>query len=272
MNRTALCILLCAFLGAFSHSGMGATRLPFRSSFETGNFSEWNGGLEASLTVTSQVASEGSFSAQSTMTAGSTTDNYKDFVFGDHVQVRGEPVNSTDGVWLEFDSRFDQGFAFASGAIVHKIAILNFEDENGRRRYQLIINVLVGSNQYFIEHLKWNADRSFNRALPGMSQNMGTPATVRFGQWDRIKMYVRPNALGTSNGIVRLWVNDQLKAEYLNVAIREDSPYNPNKFIMSNYVNSATAAGIQRWDNFYLGVAPPAGSARPRPPVLQDVR
>lgn len=248
------------------------TRLPFRSSFETGNFSEWNGGLDATMTVTSTQASAGTRSAQSVMIAGQTTDNYKEYVFGDHPRVNGSPVTTTQGVWLSFDSKFDTGFRFATGANVHKIAIVNFEDGNGRRRYQLILNVYVPTQQYFFEHLVWNGDGSFNRAMPGPGQNVGTPVAVRMGQWDKFKIFIKPNTSGRSDGVLKMWINGVLKAEHTALAMREATSYNPNKLIMSNYVNTSTAVGIQRWDNFYLGETEPAADVRPNPPVLDSVQ
>lgn len=248
-----------------------ATGLPFRSSFEAGNFNEWNGGLDATMVVTSETATDGTRSVRSTMTAGRSTDNYKDYVFGDHARVGGTGITVANGIWLTFDSRFDTGFVFGSN--VHKIAILNLENENSRRRYQIIINVWSDSREYFVEHLKWNADGSFNRAMPGMPQNVGSAVPARLGQWDHLKLFVKPNTSGQSNGVVRLWVNGVLKTEYTNVALREDTSYMPNKLIMSNYVSVTNTSGVQRWDNFILQETDPeAGAApRPSPPVLQEV-
>jgi hypothetical protein len=248
------------------------TRLPFRSSFESGSFSEWNGGLDSTMTVTSTQATDGTRSAQSVMIAGQTTDNYKEYVFGDHPRVGGSPVTTTQGMWLSFDSKFDSGFQFASGANVHKIAIVNFEDQNGYRRYQLLLNVYVPNGLYFFEHLVWNADRSFGGSRPGLSQNVGTQVPVRFGQWDKFKIFIKPNTPGRADGVVKMWINGVLKLDRSDVAIREGSSYNPNKLIMSNYVNTATAAGIQRWDNWYLGETEPAATVRPNPPVLNSVQ
>ena len=253
---------------AFSEVG----RLPFRSSFESGDFSEWNGGLDATMTVTSTQATAGSRSAQSVMISGQVTDNYKEYVFGNHPRVNGAPVTSTTGMWLSFDSKLDTGFRFATGANVHKIAIVNFEDENARRRYQLILNVYIPTQQYFIEHLVWNADRTFNRAMPGLFENVGTPVTVRFGQWDKIKMFIKPNTPGRADGVLRMWVNDVLKLENTALNMRESTSYVPNKLIMSNYVNTSTAVGTQRWDNWYMGETEPAGTVRPNAPVLDSVQ
>lgn len=265
------------FAGALSllslvEASSAATRLPFRSDFEAGNFSEWNGGGDASMSVTTEKASSGRYSTKSVLTLGTPTDNYKDFVFGDHVNVGGTAVAST-GLWIRFDSMFDSGFQFGTGQNLHKSFIVNFEDENGRRRYQILLNVQNSNRQYFVEHLKWNADRSFGGSIQGLGgQNIGTPVQVRLGQWDRIKLFIKPNTPGQSNGIVRLWVNGALKMEHTDVAVRESTSYNPNKVIMSNYVMDTTTAGTQRWDNFYVGESDPdANEVRPNPPVLNQV-
>jgi hypothetical protein len=275
ITKTSLAAALCLCGAAFTAQPAlsAVARLPFSSSFETGSFSEWNGGLDASMTISSSVASEGRYSTQAVMTAGRTTDNYKEYVFGDNPRVGGE--GATNGVWLTFDSRFETGFHYADGATVHKIAIINLEDRSdGRRRYQIIINVTPQTHAYFIDHLKWNADGSFNRSMPSVTQNVGTPATVRYGQWDKLKLYVKPNTLGQANGIVRFWVNGVLKADHTDVQLRESTAVLPNKLIMSNYVNTATAYGTQRWDNWRLSETDPdAGTVvRPNPPVLNSVQ
>jgi hypothetical protein len=249
---------------------LAATGLPFRSSFENGDFREWNGGLDSTMTVTTETATDGTRSVRSVNTAGSTTDNYKDYIFGDHARVGGTGVTEQNGLWLQFDSRFDTGFVFGSN--VHKVAIVNLENEQGRRRYQIIINIWSTTGEYFIEHLEWNADGSFAGALPGMPENVGPKVYQRPGQWDRLKLFIKPNTSGQSNGIIRLWVNGVLKTEYTNCALRENTNYMPNKLIMANYVNATVTNGIQRWDNWYMGETDPGGAAvRPNPPVIQGV-
>lgn len=271
---SVLLTAMCAVAGSLATQPAcsDVTRLPFRSGFESGTFSEWNGGLDSTMTVTNTQASDGRYSVQSVMTAGRTTDNYKEYVFGDHPRVGGSPVTTSQGMWLSFDSKFDSGFQFPSNANVHKIAIVNFEDGNGYRRYQLILNVWVPTGAYFIEHLVWNADRSFGGSRPGISQNVGTAVPVRFGQWDKLKVFIKPNTPGRADGVVKMWVNGVLKLDHSTISIRDNTNYNPNKLIMSNYVNLTTAAGIQRWDNWYLGETEPAGTVRPNAPVLDSVQ
>jgi hypothetical protein len=245
-------------------------RLPFRSTFEAGNFSEWNGGLTGRMSVTNETASQGAYSAKGIVVAGSGADHYRDFYFGNHPQVAGEAVSVDRGLWLSFDTRFDAGFTFGS-ANVHKIALINFDDENSRRRYQIILNVYVPTGEYFLEHLVWNADRSFQKAIPGLDQNIAPNAIMQRGVWEHVKIYIKPNTPGQSNGIVRLWVNGVLKADRTSVAVRENTNFLPNKLIIGNYVTDTATNGTQRWDNVIVSETDPdVTTVRPNAPT--DVR
>jgi len=247
-----------------------ADRLPFASSFETGDFSEWNGGLDASLLVTNQDASDGQYSARAEMVNGKTADNYKDYYFGDHAVVNGVPADKE--LWLQLDSKFDADFVFGTTQNLHKIAIINFEI-NSQRRYQLIINLHLPDEKYYIENLKWNADGSFNKTVNAYSQNVDTTVTMSRGQWDTIVLYFKLNTPAQQNGIIRLWVNNKLVTESTNAYMREDTTFNPNKLILSNYTGVRTdLSGYQRWDNFYLGEQPPPNFVRPKAPTMFEVR
>jgi hypothetical protein len=267
-----ICVFALALLA--TQSALAAERLPFRSGFESGNFNDWDGGPTPTMTIVSGTSAEGSRHVQSVLRRGTATNSYQDFYFGDHPSIGGAPVTRTNGLWLAFHSKFDSGFEYNTSSIMHKMVLLNFDDEAGRRRYQLILNVQISTGNYIIEHLKWNADRSFNRSFPWGTQNVGTPVRPRPGQWDYLKMFVRPNTPGQTDGTVQLWINGVLKADYRNIQVREDSPYNPNKMILSSYESGGQANGTQRWDGFYLGETDPdTGTApRPNPPVLNEVR
>jgi hypothetical protein len=257
-------------VGAVASAAIG--NLPFRSGFETGNFSEWDGGPTPTMSIVTGNAAAGQRSVQSVLVQGTPTNSYQDFYYGNHPSVGGAPVTTSQGVWLSFYSKFDTGFQYSDQAIMHKIVLMNFDDESGRRRYQIIINVQVSTGNYIIEHLKWNADRSFNRSFPWGTQNVGTPVRPRPGQWDKLKLFIKPNTPGQTDGTVQLWINNELKANYQNIQVREDSTFLPNKMILSSYESGGRAAGIQRWDEFYLGETDPDAGVRPRPPVVDSVQ
>jgi hypothetical protein len=264
-NFLPIGVIIISLYSAACHATTG---LPFTSDFETGDFSEWNGGQTASLNVTAQDSYTGSQAARAVMTPGSTTDNYLDYYFGDHAAVGGTPP--TNGVWLKFAFKFETDFDFGNASF-HKIVIINYEDDTPRRRFQIILNVQQSTGHYYLEHLKWEADRSFGNCCPGLPQNVGTPDGPRVGQWDIIKIYVRSNTPGQSNGIVRMWINNSLRTEYTDVSIRQDTTLFPNKLILSNYVTTTQANGAQLWDSFYLGdTDPDSNNPIPKAPVLLD--
>ena len=69
--------------------------------------------------------------------------------------------------------------------------------------------------------------------------------------WVKLKLYVRLNTAGNSDGALKLWVDDELKADYTNVNIRENTSLGMNKLIMSSYANpSSGSAGVQYYDDW----------------------
>jgi hypothetical protein len=155
---------------------------------------------------------------------------------------------------LTTHTKFDPGYVWPSNG--HKIAIFNLTNGNdSQRRYQVYVKVNT-NGQYAVDHSYIGTWDFF-----GLPQNQGSPASVRFGQWDKIKLYVRLNTPGSSNGVVKLWVNDVLKLSHSNVNIRQNTSYGINKLIMSSYATDASGSnGYQYYDNWQLATADPDGS------------
>ena len=75
-------IILMIPIQAFSEIG-----LPFATSWESGNWSEWNGTRQESpgaFTVGQYGARTGSYCARAIHYMGANNDNYADFYFADH--------------------------------------------------------------------------------------------------------------------------------------------------------------------------------------------
>lgn len=91
------------------------------------------------------------------------------------------------------------------------------------------------------------------------------------GQWDELKFRVPLNTPGVADGIVELWVNDELKLSYNNVNIRENTNYGINKFILSSYSTDATGGnGTQWYDEVRISTSDISGTSVkvPEAPVL----
>jgi hypothetical protein len=240
-------------------------RLPFADSFETGSFGLWDGGPQTTMSIVTGDGTDGTRSVRGVITAGQGANNYKDFYFGNHPRIGGEAVSVERGLWVAVDAKFDSGFVFGTRTSVHKILLVNFDDANALRRYQITLNVYAPTGEYFLEHLVWNEDRSLQKVIPGIDQNISPNALVQRGQWARLKFFIKPNTPGQNNGIVRLWVNGVLKADHTDVPVRENTNFLPNKVILSQYVTDTGTSGTQRWDNVRISDTDPDAGAAPRP-------
>ena len=245
--------------------GQAGTGLPWTSNFETGNFSEWNGGYRSTdnLHVTESGCLSGRC-ARTDIVPGTVGTNYADKNFGDWFNIGGTKVEE---VWLRFYSKFSAGLTWPNRS--QKMAIINLTNGvDNERRYQVYVYV-TPNGRYAVDHSDIG-----NWQFYGLSQNVGTAVGPRGDQWDKIKMYVRLNTPGQSNGIVRLWVNDELKLQHTNVPMRAGSPYGMNKLILSASATQQTVSnGYQWWDSWSLTMTDPDGGGETTPPAAPtDVR
>lgn len=237
------------------------SRLPWSSTFDDGTFAAFNGGFRNTTGVTIEsVGCQSGRCARAPLVAGTTNDNYGDFHFGDHYTIRGPKLEE---VWLRFYSRFDPGITWPNRS--QKLAILNLTDGvTSTRHYQVFIFIRPNGD-YAVDHsyfVKWQ--------FFGLLQNVGAIVQPRLGQWDKIKLRVRLNTPGVADGVVQMWVNDELKISHESVNIRESTAYGINKLNLSSYSTQAgQSAGFQWWDSFVLATQDPDGTV-PRPPT--DVR
>lgn len=226
------------------------TGLPHTDSFESGTWSEWMG-TTGNFTITSQNCAVGTRCVQSDLVAGTYNNNYADYYFGDHTGINLEKVEEA---YLQLYSKFDPGYVWPSAS--QKIGLFNLTDgTTSARRYQVYVFVDRNGN-YAVDHSYIDSWQFFT-----LNQNVGTPAAVRSGQWDKIKLYTRLNTPGSSNGIVRLWVNDELKLSYENVNIRQNTDFGINKFILSSYSTGNNGGNGRQWyDDVIVSQTDPSGS------------
>jgi hypothetical protein len=237
-----------------------ATGLPWTSTFENGNFSEWNRGADPAIQIVSSGAQAGSHAARAPLVAGSQNeDTYAEHVFGDWFNLP-TPKERVEELYVRLYSKFSSGYQFPSTG--NKVMIINLTDgTNSQRRYQVYISI-NSDGSYRVDHSYIDSWQFF-----GMAQNVGTPARVRFDQWDKLKLYVRLNTPGQANGVVRLWINDQLKLDYTNRNIRQGTSFGMGKLILSAWAQPASPVnGFQWWDSWTMSQTDPDGSTTPPAP------
>jgi Polysaccharide lyase len=230
----------------------GDTGLPWESNFESNSFNEWNGGARSQspgdLSIVSEGAHGGQYCARATLTQSTLSDNYADLYFGDHRAVGKDKVEE---VYLQFHSKFESGYVWPNDS--NKMAIFNLTDgESSQRRYQVYVYVRPGG-EYKVAHSYIDSWQFF-----GLDQNVGSPASVRFDQWDKLKLYAKLNTPGVSDGVVKLWVNDELKLVHEDVNIRQNTDFGIGKLILSSYVMDTTVVnGYQYYDDWIVSLTDP---------------
>ncbi|VAW73261.1 hypothetical protein MNBD_GAMMA15-649 [hydrothermal vent metagenome] len=253
--------LLLTTLAGLSMNANAETGLPWSSSFETGNISEWNGFNSGVVQISTNSPADGSYAASVDLVANTLNgENYLEHYFGDHIRTGLEKVEE---VWLKFSSKFESGYQWPDRQS-HKIALINLTNgSSSQRTYQVYIYA-TPSGEYAIDHTDI-ADWRFY----GLSQNVGAPAAVRFDQWDELKLYTRLNTPGQSDGIIRLWINGELKLDYTGLDIRENTTDGMNKLIQSSYTSAQSGGNGRQWyDNWSLTLTDPDAGSPPSPPVM----
>lgn len=256
-------ILVSTFLLLLSSVAIGDTGLPWSSGFETGDFSEWNGYIRGSVTVSTENPQHGSYSARIPLITDTLNDNYVEHYFGDHIRMG---LKKVEEVYLRLYSKFDTGYVWPARQ-AHKIALLNLT--NGidyERHYQVYIYV-NSIGEYVVDHSYIDTWQFF-----GLAQNVGSPATVRFDQWDKLILYVKLNTTDSPDGIVKMWINDVLKIDHSGLNLRESTSFGINKLILSSYTaNQSGSDGVQWHDNWMLSETDPDDNIAPSPPTLQSI-
>jgi polysaccharide lyase-like protein len=241
----------------------GPSGLPVAMDFETGNFSQFNGAQFSqvpNIVSDSRVGSD--FSTRANLVQGTNSDFYVNHNIGD---MPGINLQKIEELYMAVDTKFSSDYEWPQNT--QKIAILNLSDGiSTARRYQTILAVW-SDGTYGVE-LSDIGDWRFT----ALRQNTNGPAEgPANAAWDRLKVYVRLNTPGVSDGAVRMWVNGDLKLDHQNLDIRETTDYGIGRFILSSYATqSSPVDGFQWADNVVLSEVDPDGM-RPAPPTAFTV-
>jgi len=254
LSKAVLFLTVLGFQVAVAENG-----LPWSSSFESGDFSDWNGYVGGDVGLVSGSAIDGNWATRIDLIANTLNNNYVEHYFGDHIRIGLEKV---DELYLQFYSKFESGYTWHDRQS-HKIAIINLTDGvTSDRRYQVYVYV-TPDGDYAIDHTDMD-----DWLFYGLPQNVGTSVPVRFDQWEKIKVYIRQNTVGNSDGIVRMWINDELKLDHSGLNLRENSGFGMNKLILTSYSNPSGGTGVQWSDAWSLSETDPDAAPVPNPPVL----
>lgn len=241
MNRYIV-ILILLITPSLAHTGN--TGLPWSSNYETNDISEWEDRL-GDIDIVDEKPRSGNFCLQVKLSEGNTNDHYASTYFGDHVLVSGDKVTT---IYLKLAAKFSSEYTLWPES-QQQIAMLAITDGISEDE-QFKVIIAVDSNSRYVVALG-----GLNKENPQtLLQNVGTePVDVRNGQWDDLKLRVKLNRPGQSDGIIEFWVNKVLKLQYNDLNIRRNTDYGINRLSLTSMsLPVGRAAGFLYVDNWRL--------------------
>ena len=127
-----------------------------------------------------------------------------------------------DELYIRWYEYWSPGWVWASTA--QKIAILNPAPETGGPNFY--VNVMWGNGQLVVA-MQYMADSNYEGV--NFYQNRGTALTFQSGMWYCIEAQAKLNTPGRADGLFRVWIDDELKLEYVNRALRGPTPTSPSR-------------------------------------------
>jgi hypothetical protein len=229
--------------------------LPFTSSFEGGNTSEWTSGFQGgTITVNQNQAYDGTF-AMSVLNVVGGNDDYVSFLFGDALQVGGAGMVAGDNLWLRFAYKWGSNWQDNGYNSLIKVMLMNAHNPTtGARMFQTTLNYYVPTQIYSLEFLNWTGVGSFN-----LRANIDLSGPVRvLNQWVEFVMHWRLNSVNQSDGLLEIWSKSEAETFYTkrmeNSAINfnRDTGVGYNRLIVANYQPDGVISGNRYWDYFRL--------------------
>lgn len=240
----------------------------FADDFESGDFSNWNGFSQTpTLTVSQTNPQAGSNHARATLSDGSLNNNYLEHYFGYHA-LQQPGGTAVEEAWLH-------GYLAFNGDVVpgsqsQKAFIVQFEDDDGDRRYQ-VYGYVAPDGAFKLDHSAFDADGN-NGTFNLVTANAASyPAVTADGTYNEFKLRVVCNTPGSSDGTIQFWWNETQIVNQQSYNVRGSSSFTPNLLILSSYTSAQTTGpGSIDYDTWTLAETDPAPYAGSEPGVLFD--
>jgi hypothetical protein len=206
------------------------------------------------MSITTALAASGTHSATATHTAGTGTTAWAETYFGD---LNGSGAQQTEAT-EEFDTYFTanaQINAVSGGGTKLSILICN----------QDWTSIYAQPLPFSPFYLTLYSDPKFNvwaelhrkTVTPDVwqewPQNVGSSAPLALAKWQHVKVHVKLNTPGVSDGLLEMWINGVQTMEYTNINFRDSYTMRGwNMYEITGYDDQAgppTNTWNQYWDN-----------------------
>lgn len=154
---------------------------------------------------------------------------------------------SSDSVYLEYKVKFEAGFDFVKGG---KLPGVCGGDCNSG-------SIIPDGTDGWSARFMWRADGRLSLYLYHMDQpddyghyiDVDAP-TFTPGTWYTIRQFVKLNSPGNADGVIKVWVNDQLGLTRSNLRFRTTSSLQIDRLFFSTFFGGSTAEWAPSKDEY----------------------
>lgn len=220
------------------------TGLPLSDDFEDAFDAKWDY-VAGAFSIVSSGCYSGDCARATVVDDSINNDIYTDLYFG----IADGKTASTEITWSGY-SKINEPTAWPEYG--NKIGIVNLYLE-GVRTYQVILGVCGTETAYEGEYCMETTKVVSPTYYTTRPQNQGTPTECPVGEWVKWKVYCKLNTPGASEDVLKLWINNELKLNYTDIAIRQSTSASFGKLNMSSGTTT-TAKGTYYafWDEWLL--------------------
>ncbi len=154
-----------------------------------------------------------------------------------------------DHIFYRFYHKFPQGYS----VFPPKMSRLGYRQRGST--WQAIFSVqtwLKSDGELTLDVLAKNSSQANGGGYLGV-RNSGLTLAAYLDQWVAIEVEVKLNTPSMSDGVYRMWVDDNLVIEALNVDLRGNTNDKINEVMLDTYWNDGANAPLSRYyDNFVI--------------------
>jgi Polysaccharide lyase 14 len=173
--------------------------------------------------------------------------------------VKVKPEGYPDHIFYRWYHKFGEGYS----SFPPKMARVGYRQRSGTWQEVFRVHSWIAGNNPTLDVLASNSTQG-----PWLPVARSTfDLSLNSGKWNSYEVEVKLNSSGSSDGHYRLWINNDLVVERINVDLRGSTTDKINEVMLDAYWNGGATANLERfYDNFIIStqkIGPIKGALSP---------
>jgi hypothetical protein len=252
-SKLKLIFLAIIFFGFFGWAGKSSAAILIQDNFETDNLSQWIGPYSQGSTNptyafrTNTDSYQGSWSFQETIPPDQPEGGALVYQFTSNQQRR---------VYAKWNQKWSDPWDPLTASKM--IILLSGDVPSGPTSadLQIIVDMVhsAGSHlgEFQVEHSNYISGQT---QYTNYRQNAGTPVIRQTNRWYTLETLIDAGTPNGNNGIIQLWIDGQLKADYQNLNLLPSSySQNPlfHRLIVTDYADAVPDPTRTAWYDYIV--------------------